>query len=62
LGPAGRGGIRVRIGDADVFLPQGVFRYEIVYETERWLQFGDTEDQLYWNVTGNGWTFPILSA
>ncbi len=61
-GPFGRGGVRVRIGDADVMLEHGVHRYAIRYETSRWVSFGDTEDQLYWNVTGNGWDFPILHA
>jgi uncharacterized membrane protein YgcG len=61
-GPLGRGGVRVRIGDADVMLEHGVHRYTIRYETSRWVSFGDTEDQLYWNVTGNGWDFPIRHA
>jgi uncharacterized membrane protein YgcG len=61
-GPAGRGGVRVRIGDPDVFLPSGVHQYTLTYATERWLTFGEDADQLYWNVTGNGWGFAILSA
>jgi uncharacterized membrane protein YgcG len=61
-GPAGRGGMRVRIGDADVFLDPGVHDYAIRYATDRWIRFGDDEDQLYWNVTGNGWAFPIHEA
>lgn len=61
-GPFGRGGVRVRIGDADVMLEHGVHRYTIRYETSRWVSFGDSEDQLYWNVTGNGWDFPIRHA
>ncbi|HSG82020.1 MAG TPA: DUF2207 domain-containing protein, partial [Gemmatimonadota bacterium] len=61
-GPAGRGGIRVRIGDPDVFLSRGIHTYSLTYETERWVLFGADSDQLYWNVTGNGWAFPILSA
>lgn len=62
-GPFGRGGVRVRIGDADVMLEHGVHRYTIRYETSRWLDFGDGgRDRLYWNVTGNGWGFPIRHA
>ncbi len=61
-GPFGRGGVRVRIGDPDVMLEHGVHRYAIRYETSRWVSFGEAEDQLYWNVTGNGWAFPILQA
>ena len=61
-GPVGRGGVRIRIGDADVVLEPGIYRYTIEYEIQRWITFGETEDQLYWNVTGNGWGFPIRSA
>ena len=61
-GPASRGGIRVRIGDADVLLDPGVHTYRLTYRTIRWIRYGDDADDLYWNVTGNGWDFPILSA
>lgn len=61
-GPVGRGGMRVRIGNANVFLDAGVYEYTIRYETDRWVRFGEDEDQLYWNVTGNGWAFPIRQA
>jgi uncharacterized membrane protein YgcG len=61
-GPGGRGGVRVRIGDPNVLLDAGEHSYVLRYETWRWVRFGDTEDQLYWNVTGNGWAFPILEA
>jgi hypothetical protein len=57
-----RGGMRVRIGNRNVLLEPGEYTYEIVYETDRWVRFGDDEDQLYWNVTGSGWAFPIRSA
>lgn len=55
-------GIRVRIGDADVMLPDGEHSYVIRYRTTRQLGFFDTHDELYWNVTGNGWIFPIDHA
>lgn len=61
-GEWGRGGVRVRIGDADVFLDNGVHAYRIRYETARWMEFGDSADALYWNVTGNGWDFAIQEA
>src|SRR5690606_13938749 len=51
MGVDDRGGVRVRIGDADVFLSPGVYRYELTYRTERWMQFGEAQDVLYWNVT-----------
>jgi len=61
-GPIGRGGVRVRAGQEDVLLEPGVYAYRFAYETDRWVSFGDVEDQLFWNVTGNGWSFPINSA
>ncbi len=55
-------GVRVYIGDKDVFLEPGHYRYELSYRTDRQLgHFGD-RDELYWNVTGNGWAFPIEQA
>ncbi|HYN46921.1 MAG TPA: DUF2207 domain-containing protein [Allosphingosinicella sp.] len=55
-------GVRIRIGDADVDLPEGRHTYVIRYRTTRQLRFGPDFDELYWNVTGNGWRFPIESA
>lgn len=57
-----RNGIRVRIGDADVFLAPGEYEYTIAYRTDRQLGFFPDYDELYWNVTGNGWDFPIDSV
>ena len=57
-----RGGVRVRIGRANRILDPGTYAYEIRYRTDRWIRFGDDADQFYWNVTGNGWAFPIESA
>ena len=55
-------GVRVYIGKSDVFLSRGEYRYEIVYQTDRQLGFFDEHDELYWNVTGTGWNFPIDEA
>lgn len=55
-------GMRVRIGQADVMLPPGEHVYVIRYRTSRQLSYRDGFDEIYWNVTGNGWTFPIEMA
>ncbi len=55
-------GVRVRIGDKDVFIPRGAHEYVIVYRTTRQLGFFEDFDELYWNVTGNDWTFDIERA
>lgn len=55
-------GVRIRAGREDVPLDPGVHTYTFEYGTDRWVRYGDDTDQLYWNVTGNGWSFPIRSA
>lgn len=55
-------GKRIKIGDADVFLSRGAHVYEITYRTTRQLGFFEDFDELYWNATGNGWTFAIDRA
>lgn len=57
-------GTRIRIGDANVFLSRGRHEYQITYRTGRQIGFFADHDELYWNVNGNGWTFPFdaLSA
>ncbi len=55
-------GIRIYIGDANVFLSPGVYSYRISYSVTRELGFFKDHDELYWNVTGNGWQYAIDSA
>jgi len=55
-------GVRLYIGHKDRFLNPGIFTYEITYSTGRQLGFFEDHDELYWNVTGNGWDFPIHKA
>lgn len=55
-------GVRLRIGSADVLLDPGPHTYEIRYRATGELGFFAGYDEIYWNATGNQWTFPILSA
>lgn len=55
-------GVRIYIGKQDVILDPAVYRYQIEYRSTRQLGFFDDFDELYWNVTGNGWIFPIQQA
>jgi hypothetical protein len=55
-------GIRIYAGASNVFLKSGVYSYTLRYRTNRQLGFFDDHDELYWNVTGNGWAFPIQQA
>ena len=52
---------RIYIGSKNVELPAGPHTYTIRYTT-RQLRFLNTHDEVYWNVTGNAWTFPIEKA
>jgi hypothetical protein len=57
-----RNGVRIYIGSKNVFLNPAVYTYTITYRTDRHLGFYEEHDELYWNVTGNGWGFPILQS
>ncbi len=52
-------GKKVYIGSKDVMLSPGIYTYTITYNTNRQLGFFKDHDELYWNVTGNGWRLPI---
>jgi uncharacterized membrane protein YgcG len=52
-------GVRVYIGSASALVSHGLHTYELAYTTERQLGFFHDHDELYWNVTGNGWMFPM---
>lgn len=53
-------GIRIYIGEEDVIIPRARHRYTIRYRTSRQLRQFDGFDEVYWNMTGNQWTFPIM--
>ena len=53
---------RIYIGRKDVFIGAGEFTYKITYRTDRQIRFFSDYDELYWNVTGNFWDFPIRQA
>ncbi len=56
------GVLRIRIGNASVTLPHGEHDYAISYRTTKQIRYFEDHDELYWNVTGNVWDFPILKA
>ena len=55
-------GKRVYIGRKDFFLQPGTYTYTITYKTDHQLGYFKDFDELYWNVTGNGWDFVIEGA
>jgi uncharacterized membrane protein YgcG len=54
-----KNGVRVYFGQSDYELPPGKHTYVFTYRTSRQLGFHPDHDELYWNVTGLGWVFPI---
>lgn len=57
-----KNGVRVYIGDSNKTLSSGYYTYTIKYKTDRQIGYFDDHDELYWNVTGNGWSFAIDKA
>jgi uncharacterized membrane protein YgcG len=55
-------GVRIYIGRKEVRLPSSEHTYTLTYATDRQLGFFDKHDELYWNATGNGWSFQIDTA
>ncbi len=55
-------GVRVYFGSANRTLEHGQHTYELTYRTSRQIGFFEDFDELYWNVTGNAWGFPIERA
>lgn len=55
-------GVRVYLGDADTFLEPGSYRYRLTYRMSDVVRHFDDHDELYWNATGNQWSFDIEEA
>ena len=55
-------GRRVYFGSANRYLDHGEHTYTFRYKASRMLGFFEEHDELYWNVTGFEWAFPIDRA
>jgi hypothetical protein len=55
-------GKRIYLGDPHAMVSKGRHVYTITYTTTRQLGYFKDHDELFWNVTGNGWIFPIQHA
>lgn len=55
-------GERIYIGDQNVILAPEDYTYTLVYTVNREIGFFADHDEIYWNVTGTGWLFPIAHA
>lgn len=52
-------GWRYYLGNSSSFVSPGPHHYVFRYRMGRALGFFKDHDELYWNVNGNGWSFPI---
>jgi uncharacterized membrane protein YgcG len=57
-----RDGIRTYFGNANRYINTGEHTYTFRYRASRMLGFFEDHDELYWNVTGVNWEFPIDNA
>lgn len=55
-------GIRIYLGKKSETVPPGDYTYTLFYTTTRQIGFFKDHDELYWNVTGNGWSFAMDEA
>jgi len=55
-------GKRIYLGSPNTLVSPGRRVYTITYTTNRQLGFFRDHDELFWNVTGLGWGFPIQHA
>lgn len=54
--------VEVKIGDPDKLIPPGLHTFAIIYSAERFIGFFEDHDELYWNVTGDDFLFPVIEA
>lgn len=52
---------KIKIGDNDKTI-SGKHEYHINYDVAGALTYFSDHDELYWNITGNGWDYPIQKA
>ncbi|MFA6909065.1 MAG: DUF2207 domain-containing protein, partial [Patescibacteria group bacterium] len=55
------GYVKVKIGDPEQ-LVSGSHTYVITYTVQRAVTFSGGQSEIYWNITGNEWDAPIVSA
>lgn len=54
--------LRIYIGRSGVLLDPGEYTYTLRYRAVGQIGFFQNYDELFWNITGNGWAFPIDAA
>jgi len=54
--------LAIYIGEKDVTLSPGIYVFTIQYHVDYAVNALKDADELYWNITGNNWDFPIVKA
>lgn len=54
--------VRWRIGSANRLLDLGKHSYGLTYHVKNQVRYHESFDEVYWNVTGSHWPFPIERA
>ena len=52
-------GIRIYVGDKEVYLNPGYYTYQLHYRVDHVLGMFEDFDEIYWNINGTGWDFTI---
>lgn len=53
------GGKRIKIGSSSILIGRGIHKYELRYSVSEQVRYFDDHDELFYNITGNDWAFPI---
>jgi len=53
---------RVYMGDFKKQISPGEYTFTLVYETANHIRFNENNEQFYYDVTGNEWSFPINTS
>lgn len=52
--------VRIYLGQPDMLLQPGMYRYRLRYRMAEQVDFHEGYDEIYWNVNGTGWNFVTL--
>lgn len=55
-------GVRIKIGNGDITLSPGFYKYTINFRVKYLLGDFEEYDRLYYNIIGNGWNYEIENA
>ncbi len=55
------GAVKIKIGKADVIANKKEI-YKIQYRVDEALNYFENHDELYWNITGDEWSIPIIQS